>query len=88
VADVANDALDPGPQNMYPYFPRTSTGAPFWSDSELTDGSRVDPQGVVRPYAPMPRGKRKTKDSNGRWVEVDVTPRGPGGVAINPPNLP
>lgn len=74
---MAVDAFDPGPNNDYPYFPRDAAGNPLWSDSAGTDGVQVN--GVT----PMPRGIRS---QNG--VLIDVTPRGPGGVAINPPVRP
>lgn len=80
------DAIEPGPGSTYPNFPRDSQGHPFWSDSELTDKATVDEHGVPMTKAPMPRGMRRT-GSPGAWVDVDVTPRGPGGVAINPPTI-
>ncbi len=74
---MAQDAFDPGPQGDYPWFPRDRNGVPLWSDSAGTDGVQVD--GVT----PMPRGLRSQ-----HGVTVDVTPRGPGGVALNPPTRP
>jgi hypothetical protein len=78
---MARDALDPGPGNTYPAFPRDSKGRPWWSDSAETDGTSVDPEGVEMGYAPMPRGLRPHG--------LDVTPRlWPSGAPINPPVIP
>ncbi len=71
---MAVDALDPGPNGDYPYFPRDAAGNPLWSDSDGTDGVRVN--GVT----PMPSGLR-WQDS----VRIDVTPRNPDGTRIVPP---
>jgi len=49
---MARDALEPGPGNTYPAFPRDSLGRPLWSDSAATDGVPVN--GIT----PMPRGIR------------------------------
>lgn len=76
---MANDAFEPGPAGDYPWFPRDRTGHPLWSDTAETDGVQVD--GVT----PMPRGIRYERNARGQRVAYDVTPRGPGGVAINPP---
>ncbi len=78
---MARDAFDPGPDNTFPAFPRDALGRPLWSNTAETDGVPVD--GVT----PMPRGLRKER-RGGRVVVLDVTPRGPGGVAIDPPTLP
>ena len=76
---MAVDALDPGPNNDYPHFPRRTDGSPAWSDSPATDGVPVvGPDGIAR--APMPRGVRRQDG-----VLIDVTPTGPGGAPINPP---
>jgi hypothetical protein len=38
---------------------------------------------------PMPRGVRfQLMHKTGERLQIDVTPRGPGGVPINPPTLP
>lgn len=71
---MAQDALDPGPNGDYPYFPRNAQGIPLWSDDAGADGVPVD--GVT----PMPRGLR--------WQDgqrIDLTPRDSNGVAITPP---
>lgn len=74
---MAGDALEPD-DGSYPHFPRRpSTGEPLWSDSAETDGVQVE--GIT----PMPRGLRPGPGG----ITIDVTPRGPGGVAINPPTL-
>ncbi len=73
------DALEPGPDGTYPAFPRDRLGRPLWSDTPDTDGVAVD--GV----APMPRGIRYERNEYGQRVAYDVTPRGPGGAAIDPP---
>ncbi len=77
---MAGDALEAGPSDTYPYFPRRNDGSPLWSETALTDGIQVD--GVT----PMPRGLRTIRRDFKRFV-VDVTPRGAGGVPINPPTL-
>lgn len=74
---MAVDALDPGPNGDYPWFPRNAAGAPLWSDSDGTDGIQVD--GVT----PMPRGLR-WHDS----IRIDVTPRNTDGIPIVPPVRP
>ena len=80
---MTRDAFDPGPNGTYLAFPRNpATGAPLWSDSAETDGQPVN--GV----APMPRGLRREGDGRGGVVLVNVTPRGPGGVPIDPPTIP
>jgi hypothetical protein len=86
---MANDALDPGPDGTYPYFPRQADGSPAWSDLAETDGIAViNPKGI--PVAPMPRGTRVIR--RGTWqgerILVDVTPTGPDGTPVDPPVLP
>ena len=85
---MAQDALDPGPDGTYPYFPRRADGTPYWSDNELTDGAAIVVNGVR--IAPMPRGTRVVR--RGTWqgerILVDVTPTGPDGSPIDPPVLP
>ncbi len=78
---MARDAFEPGPNGDYPAWPRDTLGRPLWSDSADTDGVAVD--GV----APMPRGIRYQRNGRGQRVTFDVTPRGPGGLAIDPPTL-
>lgn len=78
---MARDAFEPGEDGSYPAFPRLADGSPAWSDSAATDGIPVD--GVT----PMPRGLRTTL-YEGKRVVIDVTPRGPGGVLLDPPTLP
>jgi len=62
---MARDALEPGPGNTYPAFPRDSLGRPLWSDSAATDGVPVN--GIT----PMPRGIRAQGGA-----PIDVTPAG------------
>lgn len=76
---MAGDALEPGPLGNYPYFPRTSEGVPLWSVYPETDNKAVNGR------TPMPRGIRPMRDPRGRTIFIDVTPRGPGGVPIDPP---
>lgn len=73
---MAVDALEPGPNNTYPHFPRRLDGTPLWSDTAATDGIQVDGR------TPMPRGIR-SQDG----VPIDMTPRTSNGTAINPPTL-
>ncbi|MFG2906223.1 hypothetical protein ACGF13_14285 [Kitasatospora sp. NPDC048286] len=77
------DALDPGPDGTYPYFPRDAKGRPIWSDA---------PTGLppVNGGAPMPRGVQYMRDPRrpGRLLAIDVTPRKPDGSPINPPVIP
>ncbi|OLE54573.1 MAG: hypothetical protein AUG51_07770 [Acidobacteria bacterium 13_1_20CM_3_53_8] len=77
---MLRDALDPGADNAYPYFPRRADGSPLWSDSAETDGIRID--GVI----PMPRGSRFII-RDGRRIAIDVTPRNTDGAPVNPPSL-
>ncbi|GGY27538.1 hypothetical protein [Streptomyces djakartensis] len=79
---MATDALDPGEDGTYPYFPRDKAGRPLWSDSAMTDGQAVDGQ------APMPRGRRLKAGPNGDVITIDLTPTGPDGQPIDPPDLP
>ncbi|SBV00576.1 hypothetical protein YW5DRAFT_01908 [Streptomyces sp. Ncost-T6T-1] len=79
---MAIDALDPGEDGTYPHFPRDKDGRPLWSDHQMTDGQPVDGQ------APMPRGIRRKPVGRGNVVTIDVTPTGPNGQPINPPDLP
>lgn len=94
---MASDALDPGPDNTYPNFPRRTDGTPAWSDSAETDGVAVPGRGPGGMVTPMPRGLRTHLDPN-RWgtnamgepagaVTVDVTPRHSDGTPINPQTL-
>ncbi len=84
---MALDAFDPGPDGTYPAFPRKPDGSPAWSDRPETDGKPVPGRGPGGLVTPMPRGKRMQREG-GRSVVIDVTPRGPGGVPIDPPRLP
>lgn len=84
---MALDALEPGENGTYPAFPRLLDGSPAWSDTAATDGKPVPGRGPGGMVTPMPRGTR-TERREGKQVLVDLTPRGPGGVAINPPTLP
>lgn len=78
---MAVDALDPGPNGDYPYFPRDAKGRPAWADSPT--GSPAVNEG-----APMPRGVQQMRaPSTGRLVAVDLTPRLPDGTAIDPPDI-
>lgn len=77
---MAVDALDPGPDGDYPYFPRDAQGRPLWSDmSPEPEGGTV-----------MPRGVQPMRDpaNPGRVVCVDVTPRLPDGLPSDPPTTP
>jgi hypothetical protein len=74
---MAVDAFDPGPNGDYPNFPRNAAGEPLWSDTPEADGVPVG--GVT----PMPRGLRSQEG-----MLIDITPRGPGGVVIDPPVVP
>ena len=81
---MAHDALDPGEDGTYPYFPRRTDGSPYWSDSAETDGIPLaGPDGIPRP--PMPRGLR-TIFRDGQHIIVDVTPR-TDGAPVSPPPL-
>jgi hypothetical protein len=75
---MTTDALDPGEDGTYPHFPRDAEGRPLWSNSAATDGREVDGQ------APMPRGTRRA--AGGRVI--DLTPTGPDGQPVDPPDLP
>lgn len=80
---MAVDALDPGPNGDYPYFPRDAEGRPVWADSP--PGSPV-----VNGGAPMPRGIQRMRDPGDprRLVLVDVTPRPTDGTPVAPPVIP
>jgi hypothetical protein len=72
---MATDALDPGPDGDYPYFPRDNQGRPAWADT-ATDADTV-----------MPRGVHQMRHA-GRLTAIDLTPRHPDGTPINPPIIP
>lgn len=77
---MTTDALDPGPDGDYPYFPRDAQGRPVWSESA------ADPEGGTH----MPRGNQRMRapGTAGRLVLVDLTPRLPDGTEITPPIVP
>lgn len=76
---MANDALDPGPNGDFPYFPRDAQGFPCWEG----DG-RTPVNG-----APMPRGIKRQRDrATGETVLIDMTPYDAAGNPINPPVIP
>ncbi|GHJ27129.1 hypothetical protein TPA0910_15620 [Streptomyces hygroscopicus subsp. sporocinereus] len=74
---MALDALGPGPDGSYPWFPRLPDGSPAWSDRCPADyhGGRV------------PRGMT-TVMRNGRCYLIDQTPRDANGAPIDPPVRP
>lgn len=78
---MAVDALDPGPDGNYSYFPRDAEGNPVWSDG---------PRGSQEGGTLMPRGIQLMRDpaNPGRLVVVDVTPRLADGTVIDPPVIP
>lgn len=78
---MATDALDPGPDGDYPYFPRDAQGRPIWSESaaDNPDGGTHMPRGNQRMRAP---------DTAGRLILVDLTPRLPDGTEMAPPVIP
>ena len=85
---MARDAFEPGPDNTYPAFPRLLDGSPAWSDTPETDGVQVPGNGPGGTVTPTPRGIRyQVMHKNGERIQVDMTPRGPGGVPIEPPVL-
>lgn len=71
---MTHDALDPGPDGDYPFFPRLPDGSPAWSDRCPSDyhGSRV------------PRGVTTIRRYGQRFI-IDQTPRGENGDPIIPP---
>ncbi len=74
---MAHDALDPGPDGTYPFFPRLSDGSPAWADRCPPDytGTR------------MPRGVTTIVRGGQRYL-IDQTPRDASGAPIDPPVLP
>lgn len=78
---MATDALDPGPDGDYPYFPRDAEGNPVWSDATGENQER----GTM-----MPRGIQLMRDpaNPGRLIAVDITPYLPDGTPIDPPAIP
>ncbi len=80
---MARDAIEPGPGNTYPDFPRRADGTPAWSDTPEADGIPVVGPGG-RLVTPMPRGMRHLR-RKGERIAIDVTPRTPDGTPINPP---
>lgn len=79
---MPQDALDPGPNGDYPYFPRLPDGSPAWADSVPADYSGpVVRRGVE--YVRVWGGNR-----HGDLVAFDVSPRDAAGNPINPPVIP
>ena len=78
---MTTDALDPGPDGDYPYFPRDAHGRPIWSESGADN-----PEGGTH----MPRSNQRMRASGtaGRLILVDLTPRLPDGTEIAPPVIP
>lgn len=79
---MPNDALDPGPENTFPWFPRLADGSPAWADSAPADyAGPVVRRGVecVRVWG----GNR-----HGDLVAFDITPFDATGAPINPPVIP
>jgi hypothetical protein len=72
---MAVDALDPGPDGDYPYFPRDADGRPAWSDTSM--GTETV----------MPRGVQRMRHA-GRLAVTDLTPRHLDGTPIDPPVIP
>lgn len=77
---MTTDALDPGSDGDYPYFPRDAQGRPIWSESAADN-----PEGTY-----MPRGNQRMRGpgTTGRLILVDLTPRLPDGTEITPPIVP
>jgi hypothetical protein len=75
---MAADALDPGPNGDYPYFPRLPDGSPAWADTVPAGYS-----GTV-----ILRCESWVTLSDGRRIGVDETPRDAEGNPINPPVIP
>ncbi len=71
---MAVDALDPGPDGTYPYWPRDAAGRPLTSHStaQEEDAGTYMPTGLHR--------------QDGRLL--DLTPTGPDGQPITPPTIP
>ncbi len=86
---MAVDAIEPGPNNTFPNFPRRADGSPAWSDTPETDGIPVAGLGG-KLVTPMPRGLRHQILMTGagrQRVLVDVTPRADN-RPVNPPTTP
>lgn len=71
---MATDALDPGPDGSYPFWPRDAAGRPLTSDTD----AQAAGAGTY-----MPTGVRQHGDRL-----LDLTPTGPDGQPITPPTLP
>lgn len=71
---MAVDALDPGPNGDYPYFPRDAEGRPLTSHAQ----AKAEDAGTY-----MPTGLHR---QGGRLL--DLTPRTPDGQPIEPPTIP
>lgn len=72
---MARDALDPGPDNSYPYWPRNPDGSPKMDATGAQDGG-------------MPVGLRTIRLGKTKRVLIDVTPRDDAGAPIVPPTVP
>jgi len=85
---MAVDAIEPGPGNTFPNFPRRADGSPAWSDTPETDGIQVPGLGG-KLVTPMPRGMRHEivmTDTGRQRILIDITPRADNRV-VNPPTL-
>ncbi len=75
------DALDPGPDGTYPYWPRDAAGKPIntQADAEAAGSGTY-----------MPHGKELSadRDRDGYRKVHDLTPRTPDGQPIVPPTIP
>lgn len=80
---MAEDAFDPGPDGLYPHWPRRPDGKPAGCGHPVTNDAEREAE------EKMPTGLRWQRiPPDGRPVLVDLTPRHPNGDPIIPPDLP
>ena len=78
---MAVDALDPGPDGTYPWWPRDGEGRPLNSQA----AAEVAGSGTYMPHGTEVSGDR---DRDGLPKRHDISPRRPDGTAIIPPTIP
>jgi hypothetical protein len=86
---LVRDALDPGPNGDYPFFPRDLDGKPLWGKATATYTVGDPPR--ERIVVGMPTGLRHlTRVVNGReeTILIDLTPYDANGQRLNPPTIP
>jgi hypothetical protein len=78
---MAVDALDPGPNGDYPYWPRDDQGRPLNTEA----AAKAVDSGTYMPHGNELSARR---DRAGYRQVHDLTPHKPDGTPIAPPTIP